>query len=63
MLEKLAQQMKDEKDALKVEQEEILAEKRRLLEEKEKYLDQFGDIGDRLQKHRETVADDLDKTK
>lgn len=52
MLEKLAKQMKDEKDALKAEQQAILDEKARLLDEKEKYLDQFGDIGERLERHR-----------
>lgn len=62
-LEKLAKQMKDEKDALKAEQQEILDEKKRLLEEKEKYLDQFGDIGTRLEEHRETVQKDLVQTK
>jgi hypothetical protein len=63
MLERLAKQMKEEKDALKAEQQGILDEKRRLLEEKEKYLDQFGDIGERLDDHRQTVNKDLAETR
>jgi hypothetical protein len=63
LLEKLAKQMKDEKDALKAEQQEILDEKKRLLEEKEKYLDQFGDIGERLDAHRKVIGGDLEETK
>lgn len=33
------------------------------MEEKEKYLDQFGDIGERLNQHRETINHDLVQTK
>ena len=33
------------------------------MEEKEKYLDQFGDIGDRLDGHRKVIQGDLEETK
>ena len=42
MLEALAQQMRDEKDALNAEKKQVLDEKLRLLEEKEKYLTEQG---------------------
>ena len=42
MLETLAQQMRDEKDALNAEKKQVLDEKLRLLEEKEKYLTDQG---------------------
>ena len=33
------------------------------MEEKEKYLDQFGDIGERLDGHRKVIQGDLEETK
>lgn len=61
MLEDLAKQMKEEKEALKAEQEQILQDKLKLLEEKERYLNEFGDLDEKLQHQRSEVNQDLEK--
>lgn len=55
MLEKLAQQMKDEKDNLDSEKQKMLDEKLKLVEEKEKYFTDAAELKDNMDKEHEKM--------
>ena len=63
MLEALAQQMRDEKDALNAEKKQVLDEKLRLLEEKEKYLTEQGHFKEGFDQEKQTLRAELDAVK